>query len=169
MQVFPVARSPGVPVDYASRFDSGHEGIDIFAPEGTPLVAVADGVAWSAVEQRGGNAVYLEEPDGTRYYYAHLAAFADKLATPGKRVQVSAGEPIGVLGTTGNAAGRDPHLHFEMRPQGGAKVDPYYALQFAEPVQQIVKVDSPAPKRSSGGGGLLLLLLLFAAGKKLFR
>ncbi len=170
MKVFPIARLPNDGVGYSSRFDSGHEGIDIFAALGTPVVAVADGVAWSAVEPRGGNAVYLREADGTQYYYAHLDAFAEQLSKLGSEVQVKAGEVIGTVGATGNASGKAPHIHFEMRPQGGAKVDPFWALQAAEDVQQIVPSLSTSVRSSSGGGGgwLLLLLLLFGA-KRVFR
>jgi peptidoglycan LD-endopeptidase LytH len=63
---------------------------------------------------------------GTYYYYAHLAAFADGMHE-GK--VVDAGDLVGYVGDTGNAKGGAPHLHFEIRPGGGAPVNPYPLLQ----------------------------------------
>jgi len=119
-----------VPIDaqglqFASRFGDGHEGIDIFAPRDTAVLAVADGIARQASDRRGGKVIYLVEPDGTRYYYAHLDAY-DKIRD--KPRAVLAGDLLGFVGTTGNAKGKPPHIHFELRPDGGAKVDPFAEL-----------------------------------------
>lgn len=107
----------------ASRDGGGrsHEGIDIFAPRGTPVVAVADGVITRTGNQGlGGKQVWLRDGIlGNSYYYAHL----DSILTEGGR-QVKTGDTLGRVGSTGNAAGGPAHLHFGIYTAGGA-VDPY--------------------------------------------
>lgn len=90
-----------------------HHAIDIHAPRGTPVLAVADGrVRKLHSGSRGGLSVYLLDEDGvTRYYYAHLDAYAQGLRE-GQRVQ--RGEVIGFVGDTGNAQPGDCHLHFSV-------------------------------------------------------
>lgn len=101
-----------------------HNGVDLIAATGTPVQAVVDGVLvrwqWEQPGLRAGNAWYLATADGTVYFYAHMSEFADGLG-PGSRVR--AGEVIGYVGATGNAT--FPHLHFEIRPRGGAPINPY--------------------------------------------
>ena len=91
-----------------------HHGEDIFAPLGTPLLAVADGVVhtvgWNEI---GGWRLWLRDGDGNQFYYAHLSAFSP-LAVEGK--QVHAGDVLGFMGKTGDADGGLPHLHFEIHP-----------------------------------------------------
>jgi murein DD-endopeptidase MepM/ murein hydrolase activator NlpD len=99
-----------------------HQGVDMIASRGVPLVAVVDGFAQSKVNVLGGNTVALSGADGNRYYYAHL----DSWATLG---QVTAGTVIGYVGDTGNAKFSTPHLHFEIRPGGGAAVNPYATVR----------------------------------------
>lgn len=94
-----------------------HLGVDMISPRGTPLVAVVSGTATASTNRLGGNAVHLAGSDGHRYYYAHL----DSWGTLGS---VSAGTVIGYVGDTGNATGT-PHLHFEIRPNGGSNVNPF--------------------------------------------
>lgn len=94
-----------------------HLGVDMISPRGTPIVAVVAGNATASTNRLGGNAVHLTGRDGHRYYYAHL----DSWGTLGA---VEAGTIIGYVGDTGNATGT-PHLHFEIRPNGGANVNPY--------------------------------------------
>jgi murein DD-endopeptidase MepM/ murein hydrolase activator NlpD len=96
-----------------------HQGNDIFAAEGTPVVAPVGGVLRHVRGNIAGNAFYLAGDDGTTYYGAHLASY---VAGPGR---VGAGNVIGRVGATGNADGHDPHLHFEVHPNGGAAVDPW--------------------------------------------
>lgn len=86
-----------------------HEGIDLLAPRGTPVVAAAPGrVTRAGAEREGGNVVWLrEEEHGRRLYYAHLERHA---VEEGARVAV--GDTLGYVGTTGNARTTRPHLHF---------------------------------------------------------
>lgn len=97
-----------------------HEGIDIFAPRGTPLVAAANGVITGVTENTLGGKVIFLRPDNKDYtlYYAHL----DKqLAQPGQVVKT--GDTIGLMGNTGNARTTFPHLHFGIYTNSGA-IDP---------------------------------------------
>ncbi len=95
-----------------------HQGVDMIANRGVPLVAVVDGFAQSKVNVLGGNTVQLFGADGNKYYYAHL----DSWETLG---QVTAGTVIGYVGDTGNAKFSTPHLHFQIHPGGGAPMNPY--------------------------------------------
>lgn len=95
-----------------------HQGVDMIGESGLPLVAVVDGIATAKVNTLGGRTVSLNGVDGARYYYAHLEDWANLGS-------VRAGEVIGYLGQTGNAAFSVPHLHFEIHPNGGPAVNPY--------------------------------------------
>lgn len=97
-----------------------HMGVDIFAPRGTPIYAVEDGTVRASSNRLGGLVVYLTANDGDRYYYAHLD---EVVVSSGDRVR--AGDVIGANGDTGNARGTPPHLHWEVRPGGGDRVNPY--------------------------------------------
>ena len=77
-----------------------HQGNDMFAPGGTPLVAVTDGSVFFQGDPLGGNAAYVQGNDGNTYYYAHLSDYV------GGARSVTAGELIGHVGNTGDAAGR---------------------------------------------------------------
>jgi murein DD-endopeptidase MepM/ murein hydrolase activator NlpD len=91
-----------------------HHGEDIFAPEGTPILAVADGtVHMIGFIPIGGYRLWLRDRSGNEFYYAHLSAFSP-LAVEGNEVQ--AGDVIGFVGDTGDADGGAPHLHFEIHP-----------------------------------------------------
>jgi peptidoglycan LD-endopeptidase LytH len=112
-----------------------HHAIDIHAPRGTPVIAVADGTIRKLHSgSRGGISVYLLDDDGTtRYYYAHLDAYAQGLHE-GQRVE--RGEVIGYVGDTGNAAPGDYHLHFSVaildnpsRWWEGRNLNPYVLLR----------------------------------------
>jgi murein DD-endopeptidase MepM/ murein hydrolase activator NlpD len=113
----------------AFRADTGiHEGNDIFAPAGTPLVAVCDG----SLNRVGtlpisGNRLWVKcSRTGDSFFYAHLSAFATDTRN---RLNVKAGQVIGFLGSTGDAEQTPPHLHFEVHPGDGAAVDPYPFLR----------------------------------------
>lgn len=90
-----------------------HRGIDIFAREGTPVIAACSGyVVFSGQLTDGGNAVAILGPKWRIHYYAHLRT---RKVNSGKFV--SRGEEIGSVGTTGNAAGKPPHLHYSIITQ----------------------------------------------------
>ncbi len=103
-----------------------HEGIDIFAPEGTEVYAVDAGrVEFHPLEGIGGNVAYLHSTDQTRYVYSHLSAFE------GEGRKVLAGDLIGYVGHTGNAATTPPHVHFEAHPYELGPINPFPALKAA--------------------------------------
>jgi peptidoglycan LD-endopeptidase LytH len=109
----------GAPRDGGRR---RHQGIDLLAPAGTPLVAVASGhiSRLSNLDRgRGGISLWLRDRRGTAYYYAHNQ---HNLVRLGQRVR--AGQVIARVGTTGNARGGPPHLHFQLHPGGGRPVSP---------------------------------------------
>jgi len=88
-----------------------HEALDIMAPTGTPVVAVADGkVAKLFHSKPGGLTVYQFDPTGQfAYYYAHLDRYADGIA---EGMELKRGTLIGYVGVTGNSDPNAPHLHF---------------------------------------------------------
>ena len=91
-----------------------HHGADIFAALGTPVVAVANGtinrVGWRRL---GGWRLWVRDTAANQFYYAHLSGYA-----PGvfHSRHVRAGDVLGFVGTTGDAFGGEPHLHFEIHP-----------------------------------------------------
>jgi murein DD-endopeptidase MepM/ murein hydrolase activator NlpD len=114
--VFPVARGTLVVDTFgAPRSDTGwHHGDDLFAPSGTPVVAVADGFVFSVGWQRlGGRRLWLRDTDGNEFYYAHLSAYAHRLRSG---EDVRAGDIVGYVGSSGDAEQTPPHLHFEIHP-----------------------------------------------------
>ena len=93
-----------------------HHGQDIFAPLGTPLLAVADGTIFSVGwNDLGGYRLWLRDRQGNQFYYAHLSAFSP-LAVDGN--EVKAGAVVGFVGNTGDAQTTPYHLHFEIHPVG---------------------------------------------------
>jgi murein DD-endopeptidase MepM/ murein hydrolase activator NlpD len=99
-----------------------HEGVDIQASRGTPLVAALPGVVRRVPNSLGGNAVIVDAARGTYLYYAHLSAY-------GAAGRVRAGTVIGYVGASGDARGLIPHLHFELHPGGAGAVDAFPDLQ----------------------------------------
>ncbi|WP_338872569.1 M23 family metallopeptidase [Spirosoma sp. SC4-14] len=107
----------------ASR-DAGrrrHEGVDIFAPRGTPAVASVDGVITGVTTNSlGGNVVFLSDNDrAIRLYYAHLDRWN---VNTGQRVTI--GDTVGFIGNTGNARTTGPHLHFGIYGFNEGAIDP---------------------------------------------
>lgn len=148
LKVLPVAPSAAVPAsaaaggsfpvqgvhDYGTavnRFGGGrdHQGQDVLAACGTPLVAALAGeVTLTRFEERAGNYVVIKADDGTSQAYMHML----QSAAVSKGDRVTAGQPIGQVGQTGRTTAC--HLHFELWTapgwyEGGAAVDPLPFLQ----------------------------------------
>ena len=101
-----------------------HEGIDIFAPCGHPVVSSTEGLVTSIGENRlGGQVVWVLGPGGSRHYYAHLGGFAE--LRRGDHLQP--GDTLAFVGNTGNAAGTPCHLHYGVYMSDGAQ-NPYPLL-----------------------------------------
>jgi murein DD-endopeptidase MepM/ murein hydrolase activator NlpD len=133
--VFPVAGehhfgdSFGAPRMVGTEFQHSHQGTDILAAFGTPLVACERGIVTrTGSDVLGGNSFWFKGESGTYYYYAHLSRYADSLV---KGQVVDAGTVLGYVGDTGNAKGT-PHLHFEIHPDGGKAVNPYPLLKVVD-------------------------------------
>ena len=90
-----------------------HNGIDIPAPTGTPIIAVSGGqVAWSYLSSSAGNWIGIDHGNGTYSVYMHMSS---RLVKEGD--YVTAGQTIGLVGSTGRSSG--PHLHLSIRVDGG--------------------------------------------------
>ena len=96
-----------------------HEGTDVMADYGTPVVAITSGtITLSSYGPSAGNWLVLSGDDGNSYWYMHNQ---ENLVNSG---HVETGQQIATVGDTGNATGI-PHLHFEYHPGGGGPVNPY--------------------------------------------
>lgn len=119
---FFIPENMSIPVDGASKSSwnkdsfwyypwgkSGtHKGIDIFAKEGKDVIAATSGIVLYKGElSRGGNVLVILGPKWRIHYYAHLKQFSTHLFA-----YVSRSEKIAEVGTTGNAKGKPPHLHY---------------------------------------------------------
>ena len=114
--------------------DKRHEATDIMAPQGTPVLAAADGtIVKLFLSRAGGNTIYQFDPTRTWcYYYAHLDHYAAGLT---QGATVKQGQVIGYVGSTGDASPSAPHLHFAINKLGpekqwwkGTAVNPYPVL-----------------------------------------
>jgi Peptidase family M23 len=142
--VFPVLGTVEFSNDFgAPRAQGPHQGIDILAPRrALALAAEAGRVRFYSGSARGGCMLYLDGRSGTQYLYIHLnndltdgndnrggckvgVAFPAGLKSGAR---VTAGQPIGYVGDSGDANGIHPHLHFELHPKGGRAVNPYRSL-----------------------------------------
>ncbi|MEA9794199.1 M23 family metallopeptidase [Xanthomonas campestris] len=113
--------------------DRSHAGVDIFAPRGTAVVAATRGVVSSIRDTGlGGKQVWVLGPAMERHYYAHLDDWAPGLAVGDV---VEPGTALGMVGTSGNARGTPPHLHYGIYGRNGA-YDPLPLLR------------QPAPQRA---------------------
>ncbi|MFI5683570.1 peptidoglycan DD-metalloendopeptidase family protein [Streptomyces sp. NPDC051636] len=96
---------------------SVHTGIDFPVAYGTTVMAATDGTVRTQWNSAYGNMMILTAKDGTETWYCHLSSYRVPSGT-----SVKAGQPIAYSGNSGNSTG--PHLHFEVRPGGGAAIDP---------------------------------------------
>lgn len=126
----------GVARDGGAR---SHAGIDIFAPRGTPVLAVIEGVVRSTrPNPLGGVVVWLHDASRRQsLYYAHLDRHQ---VTEGQQVQV--GDTIGFVGNTGNAATTPPHLHFGIYRARTGAIDPYPWVAFTDTVPGRLTADT---------------------------
>jgi len=119
------------PGDAKHQERGGHNGIDIFAPKGTPLVACVSGKIYKVGHHNGsgGNTVSILN-NGVVYYYAHLDQIANNIE---RGMEISKGDFIGTVGDSGNAKGTHPHLHFSMydeeRGYKPGNIDPWPFLE----------------------------------------
>lgn len=113
-----------------------HEGVDIFAAAGTPVVAVAAGVARPDTNTLGGNVVWLNDRRRHTIYYAHLQRSALTGTTT-----VAVGDVLGYVGNTGNARTTAPHLHFGIYARGALDPMPFIAIE--QPVPAAPPDDIP--------------------------
>lgn len=110
--------------------DRRHAGVDIFAPRGTAVISATHGIVLAIRDQGlGGKQVWVLGPGRERHYYAHLHAWHPGLAVGDL---VWPGDPLGEVGTTGNAKGTPPHLHYGIYGAAGA-YDPLPLLRAARP------------------------------------
>ena len=149
---FPIGGNYGVPLIDSWGFprmlgtpdEHWHEGIDIFAPLGSELVATESGTITNVgVGRLGGLKFWLTGDSGTKWYYAHLSDFATGLAV-GQRVQ--AGDVLGYVGNTGNAVGTPYHLHLQMHPDGGDPANPYPLLKAASDWERSARASVGLPE-----------------------
>jgi murein DD-endopeptidase MepM/ murein hydrolase activator NlpD len=142
----------------AARADTGfHQGNDLFAAFGTPVVAVHDGTLNRVgTLPISGNRLWLKTARGDSFFYAHLSAFSPA-AVNGRFVK--AGTVLGYVGNTGDAEPTPPHLHFEIHPNDGAAVDPHPTLAVWQ-----ARAHFPAPDTATRPGALLEVHDPIAAG-----
>ena len=150
VQIFPVVGGGQFSSSFGAPRSGGriHLGNDIFAPKGTPVLAVADGVVVGASTEPGEKCcwVKLEHADGAHSVYLHLNNDTDGTddglalgVAEGirKGVQVNAGTVIGYVGDSGNAEDTPPHLHFEYREKGTDSIDPHVLLTAAPVLEDL--------------------------------
>ncbi|MEO6653929.1 MAG: peptidoglycan-binding protein [Ilumatobacteraceae bacterium] len=142
LEVFPVQGKCFYGDSYGYPRGGGrvHLGVDIIAPEGKLLYAVASGTITKVYADYpgsiAGNGVRLSMDDGTYFFYAHMVGVAAGIELGTK---VKAGQVIGAVGNTGNSGTN--HLHLEVHPQGGGAVNPYPLVKAIDACQN----DQPRP------------------------
>jgi peptidoglycan LD-endopeptidase LytH len=171
--LFPVVGGATYTDDYGDARGQGrHQGNDLMARKGTPVIAVANGVVTLYHSGRGGYMMYLRNA-AHEWLYIHLnndvkgndgrggtkTAYARGLRS-GMRVR--AGQEIGYVGNSGDAEGGASHLHFEEHSRRGTPHDPYQRLR-AAPIVAFSSVGSSG-KRSSPQAPTFLGRLTWIAG-----
>ena len=155
--VFPVGGGPGVV--FASHTHHDYPAVDIAAPAGAPLYALADSIvvrAWTVPDPRCGIGLTLQAFDGQVWTYCHLSVL-DPNVVPG--ATLAAGEPVGLVGSTGDATG--PHLHLQLQPatawpQQEAWFESFAGRAFSwsdggtQPVSRALAFVAAAPQAASG-------------------
>jgi len=131
----------GQPRDGGRR---SHRGIDIFAPRGSEIVAVADGyISYIGEQSKGGRCLWLVTEAGLSFYYAHLDRWAPGMY---EGLSVHTGDLLGYVGNTGNAAHTASHLHFQVVENDEA-VNPYPLLSHS------IRASRPRPALAGGFRG----------------
>lgn len=109
--------------EVSSYWSTSHTGLDFAAPSGAPIRALTSGtITETGYSGAYGERTILTAEDGTDFWFCHQNSI-----TVDEGDSVQAGEIIGTVGSTGNVTG--PHLHLEIRPDGGEPIDPTAALQ----------------------------------------
>ena len=158
--VFPVAGGPGVVSVGHTHHD--YPAADIAAPEGTQLYALSDGVverSWTEPDPACGIGFTIQTTDGLTWTYCHLS-YLDPAVVAG--ASLTAGQPVGLVGQTGDASG--PHLHLQLQPATGYPQDEAWFQAFAgtaftwsdsvqgnaaqSPVFSVVGADPATPTRA---------------------
>ena len=122
-----------------------HEGQDIFAPKGTKVLSATNGYIYKIGENNlGGQTVSVISSGGRIYYYAHLDSYA-----PGIKVgdPVTTRSLLGFVGTTGNAQGTPPHLHFGVYTFGyGNAINPLPLITDRTAPAPVITTRTPPPR-----------------------
>lgn len=134
-----------------TTYSHWHEGTDVMAERGTPVVAVVDGTIKTSNNFLGGNALRLFAADGYWYYFAHMDRIADGI---GDGSVVTAGQVIGYVGNTGDASGGPTHLHFEIHTPApdSVAVDPYAILRVSCDERKAAEAGGAGGPSGAGGG-----------------
>lgn len=127
-----------------------HKGVDIFAPSSTGVVSAVDGVIVRiGFNSLGGERVTVQDSQGNTHYYAHLSGYASGLEVG---TQVQAGQLLGYVGQTGNAASTSAHLHYSINEGSGRPlVDPEQFLSDAQLVT-VPSANQVESEHEAGGG-----------------
>jgi murein DD-endopeptidase MepM/ murein hydrolase activator NlpD len=146
--VFPVGGGPSVVS--VSHHHHDYPAADIAAPEGSPLYALADSVvlkSWAQPDLYCGIGLMLRASDGQEWTYCHLS-YLDPQVVQG--AVLSAGQPVGLVGSTGDATG--PHLHLQLDPPTHyPQLEPWFQ-RFAGTAFRWQDAPTPQPSAAASGG-----------------
>ena len=173
--VFPVAGGPGVVSVGHTHHD--YPAADIAAPEGTQLYALSDGVverSWAQPDGGCGIGFTIHTTDGLTWTYCHLS-YLEPAVVAG--ASLTAGQPVGLVGQTGDASG--PHLHLQLQPATGYPQDEPWFQAFAgtaftwsdsvqgnaavNPVFGVVGADPATPARALDSASSQAPVIFFTA------